>query len=325
MKAFLISIDTEGDNLWTWKRGEGVTSENAKYLNRFQMLCDKYGFKPTYLTNWEMVQDDYYVDWVGKIQAENRCEVGMHLHAWNTPPLIDLSDYDAGGNDYLIEYGISDMEAKIVQMDRAIFEKIGIKPITHRAGRWAMDQRYFNLLAKHGYVCDCSVTPGIDWSAMVGASSGSMGSNYRDASSEVYEVRCGDAGSIIEVPLTTIPSPGFIPPSCIGIKPLLRQIRRWSRHDVLQLRPNLANFNELKSLVEFCSSAEKDYLMFMLHSSEFMPGGSPTFRTEKDIECLYKYLEGLFDLISQSWCGMTIGDFAKSEVNKQGSVEKRND
>ena len=49
MKKFLISIDTEGDNLWNWEYGKEITTENSLFVPRFQNLCEKYGFKPTYL------------------------------------------------------------------------------------------------------------------------------------------------------------------------------------------------------------------------------------------------------------------------------------
>lgn len=31
MKKFLITIDTEGDNLWEWKNGEKIYTENTLY------------------------------------------------------------------------------------------------------------------------------------------------------------------------------------------------------------------------------------------------------------------------------------------------------
>ena len=40
-----------------------------------------------------------------------------------------------------------------------------------------------------------------------------------------------------------------------------------------------------------------DYIMFMLHSSELMPGGSPTFRNEKEIEQLYEDIEEAFEFL----------------------------
>ena len=58
-KSFIITIDTEGDNIWS--RSIDVKVENAKYLIRFQNLCDKYGFKVTYLTNYEMAESKDFI------------------------------------------------------------------------------------------------------------------------------------------------------------------------------------------------------------------------------------------------------------------------
>ena len=90
MKKFLISIDTEGDNLWAWKTGDKITTENARFLPRFQELCEKYGFKPTYLTNHEMANDPFFVRYFKQRNLSGKCEIGMHLHAWNSPPNYDL-------------------------------------------------------------------------------------------------------------------------------------------------------------------------------------------------------------------------------------------
>ena len=48
---------------------------------------------------------------------------------------------------------------------------------------------------------------------------------------------------------------------------------------------------------------QTDYLMFMLHSSEFMPGGSPSFIDNESIENLYRNLEVLFKHISKNFEG----------------------
>ena len=40
MTAFLITIDTEGDNLWACPRE--ITTYNSHYLPRFQQLCERY-------------------------------------------------------------------------------------------------------------------------------------------------------------------------------------------------------------------------------------------------------------------------------------------
>ncbi len=65
--AFLITIDTEGDNLW--QKHDSITTENARYLPRFQQLCEKYGFKPVYLTNYEMAIDPFYIEFARDVIA----------------------------------------------------------------------------------------------------------------------------------------------------------------------------------------------------------------------------------------------------------------
>ena len=52
-----------------------------------------------------------------------------------------------------------------------------------------------------------------------------------------------------------------------------------------------------------------DYIMFMLHSSEMMPGGSPTFHRNEDIEKLYFDLENLFEFISDKFKGATLSEY----------------
>lgn len=47
----------------------------------------------------------------------------------------------------------------------------------------------------------------------------------------------------------------------------------------------------------------------MLHSSEFMPGGSPTFKNRVDIEGLYSDLEQLFDYLQSRTSGMTLTEY----------------
>ncbi len=47
----------------------------------------------------------------------------------------------------------------------------------------------------------------------------------------------------------------------------------------------------------------------MLHSSDLMPGGSPSSGSEQDVERLYACLEMLFEELS-TWCrGMTLAEF----------------
>lgn len=80
----------------------------------------------------------------------------------------------------------------------------------------------------------------------------------------------------------------------------------------LWLRPNGKNLNEMKYLIRKISEeTNSNYLMFMLHSSELMPDGSPTFRTEDSIEKMYRDVEKIFSMISDKYQGVTVREFGE--------------
>ena len=60
-KYFIITVDTEGDDLWSYKLGDFISTKNADFIQPFQALCEKYGFKPVYLTNYEMANNNSFV------------------------------------------------------------------------------------------------------------------------------------------------------------------------------------------------------------------------------------------------------------------------
>ncbi len=306
MKKFIITIDTEGDNLWKWKLGDAITTENVKYLPRFQNLCNDFGFKPVWLTNYEIIRDLRYLELIAKIEQEKNGELGMHLHAWNTPPAYEL-DIVQNGAPYLIEYPIEVMEEKIAVMTDAI-KSIGITPISHRAGRWAMNEKYFELLAKYGYCVDCSVTPHINWVNSKGATKNAKGVDYSDFSENPYWINT-DSGKILEMPVSIRKTHKFMLDNTLSAREILRGAYRAIKGNVVWLRPNGKNLNSMIKLAEMIAKSQSDYIMFMLHSSELMPGGSPTFKTENDIENLYIILKDLFKYCSKYFEGMTLRDY----------------
>lgn len=284
-KYFMITIDTEGDNLWEWKEGMPLGTENTNYLSRFQKLCNQYHFIPTWFCNWEMVNDSQFVSFAKENSETGQCGIGMHLHAWNTPPYYELPRGENSGLSYLVEYPTDVMKAKIITMTTLITEKFGKKPVVHRAGRWGMNDDYFKILHELGYIADCSVTPYVDWRASVGQTPHFAGPDY-SKEKPVVSIRQG----ITEIPVTTL----------------------WSeeKNRVFWLRPNRTNLDEMLFLIERYVHSDSDYLMFMLHSSELMPGGSPTFKTEGGIEILYEHLEIIFREIAAVYTGVGVEEYA---------------
>lgn len=307
-KYFIITIDTEGDNLWEWKQGDEIQTKNIEYLPRFQKLCDKYGFKPTWLTNYEMINDDKYVSFIKDAIKNGNAEIGMHLHAWNSPPLYNLP-LEQNGAPYLIEYPYNVMEEKIKLLTEKIIEATGVHPISHRSGRWATNKEYFELLKKYGYKVDCSVTPGVNWKNSLGQTAGSTGTDYTSYTNEPFEI----LPDLWECPVTIKKTHKFFFSKDITIRKLMKMIYRSVTGKNVWLRPQKDNLKEMLYLVESCKERNNEYIMFMLHSSEMMPGCNPTFTNEIEIEKMYSDLEILFKKTKdEGFVGITLSDYYKN-------------
>ena len=238
----------------------------------------------------------------------------MHLHAWNTPPDYDLPIVQSG-QPYLIEYPKEIMEAKIAYMTDLIKRRCGISPVSHRAGRWAMNQVYFDLLIKYGYKVDCSYTPGINWNTSLGRSKGAMGSDYSSVAESAQIIKATDnKSSILEVPMTTRTRNVWVTQLGRGLRGIASSAYHLFQGKQLWLRPMKNNLNDIKKLISL--ERDSDYPMFMIHSSELMPGGSPTFKTKESVEELYDVITEIFELVSKTHEGCTLREYA--EIYKDG-------
>jgi len=312
--AFLITIDTEGDNLWSYPRT--VSTENSRYLGRFQSLCERYGFKPTYLTDYEMVMCPVYREFARDVIRRGTGEIGMHLHAWNSPPEVALTAHDNDHGPYLIEYPEPVMQEKIHLLTRRLEEHLQVTPVSHRAGRWAFNEIYARILVQQGYRVDCSVAPGVSYKAQLGTPNGAGGTDYTQFPPLPYflslqNIREPGDSSLLEVPVTIMDlRPAWA--RRIPRRSLPGRLVNRSYPSVAWLRPNGKNLNTMLRIVRRAVREERSCVEFMLHSSEFMPGGSPTFPGEREIDTLYGHLEQLFAESSGFFAGATLAEFRET-------------
>jgi len=318
-KHFIITVDTEGDYIWHGvQRSYGIREikvENAKYIERFQNLCRKYNFVPTYLVNYEMAFAEPFVSRAKKWAKDGECEIGMHLHAWNTPPIFELPYRRKSHNPYSGDYPKDVLFEKIKTMTDVIESQFGVRPVSHRSGRWYLDENVIKFLSELGYIADCSVTPGVSWKPHIGYKI--YGSDYTKYPAQVFFLNVGEGGyKILEVP------PSIVIKKPVGVfERILGKILTGRKKMPITawLRPNGRNIADMLSIVENAETEDK-YLEFMIHSSELMPGGSPTFPNKAAIEKLYGDMEKLFTKISQSYSGIALRDFAKIRASETRTV-----
>ncbi|VFP84140.1 Glycoside hydrolase/deacetylase, beta/alpha-barrel superfamily protein [Candidatus Erwinia haradaeae] len=315
----IITIDTEGDNLW--KNHNKITTKNTDFLPRFQELCEKYKFKTTWLTNYEMSVDAKYIEFAKSIIKNNSGEIGMHLHAYNNPPLYNLTGDDLRYKPYLIEYPPKIMKQKVMYITSLLEDTLQIKMRSHRAGRWALNTLYAQLLIEQGYQVDCSVTPHVSWQSSMGDPCGSGGTNYQKFLEHAYFIDPDDisksgCSTLLEVPMSTQHKHcSFIN----QVQKIYNKLHGKKRNpSVHWLRPQGGNVAQMIKVIRKTLSSNKGYLEFMIHSSELMPGGSPTFKSKKDIEMLYQDLEKLFYYLSMRTISMSLSEFyAKKLKNRE--------
>ena len=317
--AFIVTVDTEGDNLWG--RPRTVTTHNARYVQRFQGLCESFGFKPTWLTNDEMARCPTFLAFGRAVVRRGAAEIGMHLHAWNSPPLVPLTPDDMRAQPFLTEYPAEVVEAKVAHMARMLRERFECEIVSHRGGRWALDATYAQALVRHGIRVDCSVTPGVRWlrQRLQGEGRTEAGVvDYRGFPTRPYvmdlsEPRLADTSGrsrLLEVPMTVVPSGLYRHLPQAYRVPLLR---RWSwawqpMHHWMY--PDGRNLEAMLGIVRRAVAQRWPHLEMVLHSSELMPGGSPTFANAASIETLYRDLQVLFRSVAAHFRGLTLAEFA---------------
>ena len=318
---FLITIDTEPDNLWN--KQKNISTCNADYLPRFQSLCESYGFKPTYLTDYEMSNSTSFQEFGRNIIKNNTGEIGMHLHAWNTPPLKQLTKNDYYYRPYLIEYPLNIIKEKITSFTTHLKDVFGVNIVSHRAGRWSFNEIYAKILAEQGYLVDCSVTPNVSWKYHFGDPNKDGGTDYTHFSNNCYFLDLDDISksgnsSLLEIPVTILPGKKT---SLYNSNHLFYQkIKKFLETKIMLnrlfppeywLRLGYAgrSIEDLFWILEQSIKEKRLHVEFMLHSFDLMPGCNPSYPKEKHIDRLYKDIKTLFERVNETFRPATLTEF----------------
>ena len=182
--AFIVTVDVEGDDVWA--RRPVVTVENLRHLPRLHGLCTTHGVRPVYLATHEVTGSADFCVFMRRVLEREEAELGMHLHAWNSPPIAPHESDDWRQQPFATEYPRGALQAKVDHLTRTLHAVYGVQPVSHRGGRWAFDATYARVLIDAGYRIDASVTPGISWRGSAGAIS--QGPDYTDFQADPYFV-----------------------------------------------------------------------------------------------------------------------------------------
>ena len=152
------------------------------------------------------------------------------------------------------------------------------------------------------------MTPHINWTKDIGAT-GFPGSDYSKCPEKPYYIY----KDILEVPMTIRKKHMFVWEKPYTLYSLCRELKRFVFGRNQWLRPDASLLQKpLIKLIDIISK-ENQYLMFMIHSSELMPAGSPNFKDEESTDALYTIIEAVFKkAILLGFNGATLREFGES-------------
>ena len=321
---FIITVDTEADN--EWARPKISTLKNLEFIPRFQELCNRYSFKPTYLTIYDVAGSSYFKDMMKTFLRSGQAEVGAHLHPWSCPPLEDVTSNDLYYHPYPHELPTTLFKKKMERLTNALEQAFNVKPRTYRGGRWGFAPDHIEVLLALGYIADCSVTPYISWEHHLGDPKGKGGPDYTKAPILPYilnspNTRNKSSSKLLEVPLTVLFRNHWIRSIYHTTRNIniVRTVLTKYGFGPRVFRPSHnSNAKQLISIYRSAKLLSLPYIQMMIHSSELMPGCSPYNPDNNSIENLFQRMEELFQYLkSDQIKGETLGDFALSFFSNQ--------
>lgn len=295
----LLSIDVEED-MPGWRIVRPTRVTNLAALPRLAALCERLGVRPTYLCNHPVVTDPEGAAILRSLAARGGCEIGTHVHAWNTPPYEGVAGRAGDEREhtyYQFELAPEASRAKLASVHAAVAAVADAPPISFRAGRFGIDAVTMQALVELGYRVDTSVTPLVDHSADGGPDfRGAPRFPYRPAA---HDPRAKGALPIVEIPVsiaTTRRLPFALQRAYARIPPVTR-LRGVLSGDVLGLvdfawlypvrfAPEL-----MRRAADVLAAQESPVLNVFLHSSELAPGVSGRVATPADVERVFAALE----------------------------------
>jgi len=288
----IITIDTEPDNQWDPALRANPRFQNIYGLNRLQKLFDRFKAKPTYLVSYSVVKSDA-VNVLKNIKESSDCEIGTHLHSWETPPLMSPLK---GDGTYLHQYTLPVQKEKFSNIDTLITDTFRQKQASYRAGRYSFDKNTLPLLAEYGYLVDTSVTPGVSWE-------NDGGTNFKKFICQDSFLDPKNCGELLEVPVSIkirtkaagVARPLYLnTPNWLHTEGILRRITGF---DIIWLDPSFNTYDEMRWASDLFLEEEARFLNIMFHSSVVTPGTSPYVGTEQEAEGFYERLGRILEYL----------------------------
>lgn len=316
-RYILLTIDTEED-MPQWKPEPVTTCKNIQRLPKLHEALKNIGIPPTYLVDKAVLDNEPARSVIEQLHLDGHCEIGMHLHSWNSPPI--LNDEASGKATVLTNLPPEVQREKIYRLYDYFSERLQLAPTSYRAGRYGLSTESMEVLSELGFEIDSSIVPYHDFS-QYGAP------NYRSFGREPFWIRTASSKDILEVPITAdiVARFGVVTPDLYYAIPLWTHLRglmhRLNIAQLLWLRPTTYAFEEMRDLA-YHIIANEDCPIFnvMFHSSELFPSASPYNATESDVDQFIDRLMQILNHLMKNLSGMAVTLTQMAKLARQGQT-----
>lgn len=285
-----VVVDTEAEFDWvasTSRRAAGVSS--VKALRQIWPIFEKYNVRPTFVVDYPVstIPEGYEV--IRDFYRSGLCEVGAHLHPWDTPPFVEeINDR----NSYAGNLPPEVEREKLIRLTAAITQNIGVQPRIYKAGRYGLGLATPGILAELGYEIDASVLPGTDLRR-------EFGPDFSRCSA--YPCWFDTNPALLEVPmsvgytglLASFPTLAWV----LAKNPVLTKLRmpgifaRLHLIDRVVLTPEGITFDEQHRLTRAMLRRNHRVFSLTFHSPSLAPGNTPYVRDAAELRSFLKRIE----------------------------------
>ncbi|WP_338056755.1 polysaccharide deacetylase family protein [Sphingobium lignivorans] len=289
-RRFMLWIDTEEEFDWAAPFSRSATQVSVVAgMERFQRFIGSAGVRPVYVTDYPVIEDAAASALLRGWVEDGAADVGVHLHPWVNPPhqeVVNLFNSYAGNLPRSLE------RAKLTALRNRIEQRIGVKPVAYRAGRYGVGPHTAALLEDAGFRIDSSVRSRFDYRGQLGPDFSGM---------PLRPWRVGPTGGLIEVPLSTA-YVGALRRGGERLHPLLARTGRvagaFSRFGLLArvpLTPEGVDLAACRAAIDALIEEGAPLLNFSFHSPTLEPGHTLYTHSAADVEHFYRWWDGVLD------------------------------
>jgi phosphatidylinositol alpha-1,6-mannosyltransferase len=270
-QRLLVTVDVEEEFSWSSYDRADYKIRGLDELMVFHTDCQALGVCPIYLVTYPIMMDPAYCHFLRQALAEGSAEVGVHLHAWVTPPFWEHANVF---NSYQCNLPSHVEQRKLETMCRTFEDKFGFAARAHRAGRWGGAERTTMLLEDLGV--------SVDLSPLAGYSDGLSGHpDFRNLGGAPFW--SGRNNNTLVCPASTL---NYLPGPTWVSKALFSFIEKWPNTQGLatlfdgfgkpvRFSPDGLPIDSLKSIARQLAVRQLPVVVFSVHSTSFYAGGNP--------------------------------------------------